>query len=230
MVLSADEGARVSQEALGGRVAHHLNDPRPVAGATVSRWETGESVPDLETLAAIGAVCRVDPGWIAFGSASNAADPRDAIIKGGLGGQSHARAIDFEILEVEASRLIEEKERNEDADRERLRGFAKARRLIEQIENSAERKARRAQFHAEVREFKASAKKRDAELTQRIRATSKRRFKLLFESLDALEALEAELAAEKARRASSKRRDADQERRRTSGPEPKTLSKAKAGR
>jgi len=46
------------------------------------RWETGESVPDLETLAAIGAVCRVDPGWIAFGSASSAADPRDAMIKG----------------------------------------------------------------------------------------------------------------------------------------------------
>ena len=31
------EGARVSQEALGGRVAHHLNDARPIAGATGSR-------------------------------------------------------------------------------------------------------------------------------------------------------------------------------------------------
>ena len=228
MVLSADELAKVSQEALGARVAEHLNDPRPITGATVSRWETGESVPDLETLAAIGAVCRVDPGWIAFGAASSAADPRDGMIEG-LFDQSRAHFAKVESWHQQISPLLDERKRNRKADSERRKEFARARKRIDQIKNSAQREARLAQFQAEFMRLDASAKERDAELEQRIRTKTEPRPKLTA-SVDLVEVLEDALAIEKARLALAEHDEADQRVRRTSKPEPTTPSAAKARR
>jgi len=229
MVLSADEHARISQEALGARVAQHLNDPRPITGATVSRWETGESVPDLETLAAIGAVCRVDPGWIAFGAASNAADPRDVMMKGGLIGQARAQSIRGRVLEDRISQLSDEAERNRKAVDERLEGFEKAAELIDQIEDSDVREARLVEHRAEFAEFVAADRERNAEWERRWRATvSQPVRKLVRDSRNLAKLLQASADAE--RRASPEPDDADQEVRRTSEPEPKTRSKAKARR
>jgi transcriptional regulator with XRE-family HTH domain len=42
---------------------------------TVSHWESGASEPGTATLAALAALAGVDPGWLAFGSASSAPDP-----------------------------------------------------------------------------------------------------------------------------------------------------------
>ena len=48
----------------------------PVSAATISRWESGESIPDLSTLLQISRLAGVDPGWLAFGQASRAPAPQ----------------------------------------------------------------------------------------------------------------------------------------------------------
>lgn len=45
-------------------------------GATVSRWENGGAVPDVETIARLAKLLAVDPGWLAFGTASQQAPAR----------------------------------------------------------------------------------------------------------------------------------------------------------
>ena len=73
---SALRSEKLSQERLGGLVSRDLSKGAPVTAATVSRWESGDTVPSVTTLAAIARVCGVDPGWLAFGAESAAPGPR----------------------------------------------------------------------------------------------------------------------------------------------------------
>jgi transcriptional regulator with XRE-family HTH domain len=65
---------RVSQQDFGGFIAKQLGLHAHFTGATVSRWEAGESVPDLLVLSAIAEVAAADPGWLAYGAESSARD------------------------------------------------------------------------------------------------------------------------------------------------------------
>jgi len=158
MIMSMAEGELVSQEALGARLAQQLDDPRPITGATVSRWETGESVPDLETLAAIGVVCSVDPGWIAFGSASQAADPRDPGLLAALRSYREGPV---------AAKLGLSYQRWE----ERAAQLKKAQAAIQKIESNAERETRMAELRAEVARFEAAEQELRDELWRQLGAT-----------------------------------------------------------
>ncbi|MFI5248569.1 MAG: helix-turn-helix domain-containing protein [Gemmatimonadales bacterium] len=73
---SALRSEKLSQERLGALVSRELSKGAPVTAATVSRWESGDTVPSVTTIAAIARVCGVDPGWLAFGAASTAPSPR----------------------------------------------------------------------------------------------------------------------------------------------------------
>jgi transcriptional regulator with XRE-family HTH domain len=42
---------------------------------TVSRWEAGKTEPSLATIAALAAVFRCDPGWLAFGAGEGRESP-----------------------------------------------------------------------------------------------------------------------------------------------------------
>ena len=68
-------GNSVSQAELGKLVATLLGRTRPVSGATVSRWESGEFEPDLESLTTIAGIGGVSPGWLAFGYGGGAEPP-----------------------------------------------------------------------------------------------------------------------------------------------------------
>ena len=73
---SALRSEKLSQERLGALVSRELSKGAPVTAATVSRWESGDTVPSVTTIAAIARVCGVDPGWLAFGAESTAPSPR----------------------------------------------------------------------------------------------------------------------------------------------------------
>ena len=74
--LTISGGRKVTQASLGAMVSKHLGRRvPPVTGATVSRWESGDTVPDVQTVEAIAAACQVDPGWLAFGTKSGAPSP-----------------------------------------------------------------------------------------------------------------------------------------------------------
>ncbi len=73
---SALRSEKLSQERLGVLVSRELSKGAPVTAATVSRWESGDTVPSVTTIAAIARVCGVDPGWLAFGAESAAPSPR----------------------------------------------------------------------------------------------------------------------------------------------------------
>jgi transcriptional regulator with XRE-family HTH domain len=73
--LSARLGEKVPQDGFGLLVARRLGREKPITAATVSRWEAGEGVPDLATIQAAAELSGVDPGWLAFGSRSQAPAP-----------------------------------------------------------------------------------------------------------------------------------------------------------
>jgi hypothetical protein len=75
LTLGAQLGERLSQEAFGAMIAVRMGRSRPITGATVSRWEADEALPDIPTVRAIAALCRVDPGWLAFGASTSALGP-----------------------------------------------------------------------------------------------------------------------------------------------------------
>jgi transcriptional regulator with XRE-family HTH domain len=85
---SALRSEKLSQERLGVLVSRELSKGAPVTAATVSRWESGDTVPSVTTIAAIARVCGVDPGWLGFGAESAAPSPRRG--KPLLAGQSVA--------------------------------------------------------------------------------------------------------------------------------------------
>jgi transcriptional regulator with XRE-family HTH domain len=86
---SALRSEKLSQERLGVLVSRELSKGAPVTAATVSRWESGDTVPSVTTIAAIARVCGVDPGWLAFGAESAAPSPRRG--RPQIAGQSVAR-------------------------------------------------------------------------------------------------------------------------------------------
>jgi transcriptional regulator with XRE-family HTH domain len=86
---SALRSEKLSQERLGVLVSRELSKGAPVTAATVSRWESGDTVPSVTTIAGIARVCGVDPGWLAFGAESAAPSPRRGKVQ--LPGQSVVR-------------------------------------------------------------------------------------------------------------------------------------------
>ena len=78
---SAAQHRRISQVDLGVMVARALGEKRAISAATVSRWESGDALPSVPTVAAIAKVCGVDPGWMAFGADSLAPSPRQQVVK-----------------------------------------------------------------------------------------------------------------------------------------------------
>jgi transcriptional regulator with XRE-family HTH domain len=73
---SALRSEKLSQERLGALVSRDLSKGAPITAATVSRWESGDTVPSVTTIGAVARVCGVDPGWLAFGAESAAPSPR----------------------------------------------------------------------------------------------------------------------------------------------------------
>lgn len=63
-------------EDLADEVSRALGEPVPQP--TVSRWFR-DRLPDAPTMCALAEALRVDPGWLAFGSASKAPRPDDPI-------------------------------------------------------------------------------------------------------------------------------------------------------
>lgn len=67
---------RLTQTQLGERVGKPLG--RAVGQYTVSDWFRGVSMPSLEETEALALVLEVDPGWLAFGHASESPAPEGA--------------------------------------------------------------------------------------------------------------------------------------------------------
>ena len=78
MLFQARVGESRSQEWLASEVSKRLGlKPRDYLNqATVSRWFRGAE-PNYETLASVAKVLGCDPGWLAFGPASQAPAPDD---------------------------------------------------------------------------------------------------------------------------------------------------------
>lgn len=138
--LSVRGTQKVTQERLGQLVAEHTERAQRITGATVSRWESGESTPDIQTLEAIAVVCSVDPGWLAFGEKSRAPSPT-ADARTLSGRVAHERRI----LEAEHSMRVEDLiRRTAEADHERTnRLVAELRALGTDESRDATRKAKR---------------------------------------------------------------------------------------
>jgi hypothetical protein len=164
MELAADIGDRVPQEMLGAMVGHYLRRDRPITGATVSRWEAGETVPDLETVKALAVVCGVDPGWLGFGSASKAPSPRDHISDPELN-EWHAVNVGV-LLEREAHERIERLGRRQSRDwSARFNALMREQRSIRRIKDEGERAARETAWQASFDALSEELDQRVAERT-----------------------------------------------------------------
>ena len=74
--LNHQVGRKVTLAELGEMIARQMGRQTPFTAAAVSRWESGQQVPAPEVIEAIGAITRVDPGWISHGARSAAPPPR----------------------------------------------------------------------------------------------------------------------------------------------------------
>jgi len=165
MELSAAMGDKVSQETLGMIAAHYLRRDRPITGATVSRWEAGEAVPDLETVKAVAVACGVDPGWLAFGRASRAPSPRDHISNPELR-ELHAVNVGIH-LENEAHERIEHLGRRQSRDwSARFNALMREQRSIRRIKDDSERAARETAWQSAFDALSEELDQRVAERTK----------------------------------------------------------------
>jgi transcriptional regulator with XRE-family HTH domain len=67
MLLADKLGNAVSLAEFGRRVAKEEGREEPYSPGTVSRWESGDGQPSVDTLAAIARLCDVEFGWLAIG-------------------------------------------------------------------------------------------------------------------------------------------------------------------
>ncbi len=107
----------LNQMWMGEIVARRLGRTKPFSKMTVSHWESGASEPDTAALAAIARLAGVDPGWLAFGAASSAPDPfqaMDVVTRGmvesemsldKLGGLSGFRSPELDAVDQSMERL-----------------------------------------------------------------------------------------------------------------------------
>ena len=72
--LSGQAGRKLGYRDLGDRVGEILGEG-PINQSKLTRWFNGETEPDLREVRAIAKACGVDPGWLAFGEASQAPAP-----------------------------------------------------------------------------------------------------------------------------------------------------------
>ena len=77
-LIGAQRGSPESQAAFGQAVGKLLG-AKPISAGTVSRWESGEFEPTLDTLIVIAKLAAVDPGWLAFGPISEAPSPTETV-------------------------------------------------------------------------------------------------------------------------------------------------------
>ena len=129
----------MSQERLGGLLSAQLGREQPISGATISRWESNDATPDLATLEALAVVCRVDPGWLAFGERSKAPAPWDRVPTHRLLG--HEQRIERELLTESRMLLVEDALRRDKERRDRL--FDELRALNEQLREKPSLKGER---------------------------------------------------------------------------------------
>ena len=59
-----------------------LAESMGVTPQTVSRWESGGFMPDIEKVKRIATLLRVDPGWLAFGEIRGASPPAPPVENG----------------------------------------------------------------------------------------------------------------------------------------------------
>jgi transcriptional regulator with XRE-family HTH domain len=67
-------GRKVTHSNLGEAVAQQLRRA-PFSAATVSQWLSGKQALNFSVTLALAKLCRVDPGWLAFGEESRAPAP-----------------------------------------------------------------------------------------------------------------------------------------------------------
>lgn len=70
---------RVSYEEIADAVAERTGRKPAHRPTSVGRWFKGESVPDVPSIWALANFFGVDPGWLAFGDASDAPAPAAVI-------------------------------------------------------------------------------------------------------------------------------------------------------
>lgn len=154
MELALESGAKVSQEELGILVGRYLGSTRPITGATVSRWESGETVPDLVTTAAIAEICGADPGWLAYGERSRAPSPAQSRESGA---DALFRAAQLgNLIATERTNAIEQHQavRNREWS-SRFANYEKSLRAARRIKDASARDARLAELSEEFAHLKA---------------------------------------------------------------------------
>jgi transcriptional regulator with XRE-family HTH domain len=75
LALHRKEGKFVPKVEIGRRVGEMLRRDKPFNPSAANKWFNEGSVPDVGTIAALATVLQVDPGWLAFGDASQAPAP-----------------------------------------------------------------------------------------------------------------------------------------------------------
>lgn len=77
MLAQRRTGGGLSQEWLAQAVSWKLKLEEPLTQSAVSRWFRGSVPRDKAYIGAIAELLQVDPGWLAFGPASQAPPPAD---------------------------------------------------------------------------------------------------------------------------------------------------------
>lgn len=83
-LLQARTGGAKTQDWLAEEVSKELGlEPQEyLTQSLMSRYLRGSTTPPVGTIAAIAKVLGVDPGWLAFGPASQAPAPNDPMLNG----------------------------------------------------------------------------------------------------------------------------------------------------
>ena len=77
-LLQLRKGQQLSQQWLGRELGLELGRESAVDQGLISYWLSGKKTPgDYETMVGLARVLGVDPGWLAFGEASEAPGPPD---------------------------------------------------------------------------------------------------------------------------------------------------------
>jgi transcriptional regulator with XRE-family HTH domain len=149
---SARRGEKMSQEALGSLVAQALGRDQTTTAATVSRWESGDTVPSIATVGAIAKVCGVDPGWLAYGPASEARSPYTRIAEDPEQRSIDARLADMRLEQWE-SRVTDWANKQWAWHRGRVRQLEESLTKARRIRGRREREERLAQLELESKKL-----------------------------------------------------------------------------
>ena len=165
---SAEERERIAQDRLGALVGGYLGKESAVTAATVSRWEAGLAMPSIASIAAVAAVCGVDPGWLAFGSASKAPGPRDAITDSEVA-KWRAASVGLMAEKEAHERIVADSRKWSRHWNARFNKLTKARPGIARIRDAQEREEKTRQWGKAFDDLTAELNQQIAERTRRFR-------------------------------------------------------------